>query len=180
MAEIIVNGKGKGAKKLSRRIDLTPMVDLGFILITFFLFTTTLLKTNTMEVNMPVDGPPNEVPDHVAFKLFLGKQHQWYILKGRDAMQNNFSVAEKIDSKNLYAFRKLIRGFRDEIKTAVLSGRKGTHPGDDLMVLIKPLPGSDFGDMVNALDEMNISGVQRYAVVDIDDKEKIETNRLNL
>lgn len=175
MAEIISNGKRKGTP----RIDLTPMVDLGFILITFFLFTTTLLKPNSMELNMPVEGPPTEVPDHLAYKLFLGKEHQWYVLKGEDAMKNKMELREKMDTKNMYAFRKSVAQFRSDIQAAITSKRKGTHPNDDLIVMIKPLPGSDYGDLVNALDEMNINQIQRYVLLDADADELQKASNLH-
>lgn len=175
MAELISNGKRKGTP----RIDLTPMVDLGFILITFFLFTTTLLKPNAMELNMPVEGPPTEVPDHLAYKLFLGKEHQWYVLKGEDAMKNKMEKGEKVDAKNGYAFRKNVAQFREEIQEAFASKRKGTHPNDDLIVMIKPLPGSDYGDLVNALDEMSINHIQRYVLLDVDADEQQKASNLH-
>lgn len=66
------------AKKLSTFIDMTPMVDLAFLLLTFFMLTTTFSKSKTMEVNMPVDGPPGNVKNAVT--VLLGDKNRvfWY------------------------------------------------------------------------------------------------------
>ncbi|MDD1444354.1 biopolymer transporter ExbD, partial [Dolichospermum sp. ST_sed3] len=64
-------GKKKGRKKMSTKIDLTPMVDLGFLLVTFFMLTTTFSKPQTMEINLPVKEDivdTTEVPGVAASK----------------------------------------------------------------------------------------------------------------
>src|ERR1043165_6176881 len=78
----------KKGKKLSTRIDLTPMVDLGFLLITFFMFTTTLAKPKTMEINMPYKDEnldPNKqskVKESTAMTILLSKMHRVYYYEG--------------------------------------------------------------------------------------------------
>lgn len=75
---------GKKGKKLSTRVDLTPMVDLAFLLITFFMLTTTMNKPQAMQINMPVernpdDPPPPEVPAAKVLTLILGSNNViWY------------------------------------------------------------------------------------------------------
>src|SRR5687768_5160335 len=96
MAEIDTSSGGghkkgpgvKKGKKLSTRIDLTPMVDLGFLLITFFMFTTTLAKPKGMTINMPFDDP-NMLPEDrtkvkadAALTVLLGKEHRIYYYEG--------------------------------------------------------------------------------------------------
>src|SRR3954464_1053579 len=78
----------KKGKKLSTRIDLTPMVDLGFLLITFFMFTTTLAKPKTMEINMPYKDPnlkeeeKNKLKASAAMTVLLSKNHRVYYYEG--------------------------------------------------------------------------------------------------
>ena len=92
MAQIQSNesDSGKGgkhrkvrAKKQSTHIDMTPMVDLAFLLLTFFMLTTTFGKPKTMEINMPVKPPPgqeikNEVNNAITILLSGDNKVYWY------------------------------------------------------------------------------------------------------
>src|SRR5262245_32500861 len=77
----------KKAKKLSTRVDMTPMCDLGFLLITFFIFTTTMQTPTTMDLNMPKDTENKEEQTEVkqsgALTIMLGKADQVYFYEGQ-------------------------------------------------------------------------------------------------
>jgi len=149
-------GKKKGRKKMSTRIDLTPMVDLGFLLVTFFMLTTTFSKPQTMEINLPVK-PKDEVPDEEenavkaskALTLIIGEYNRifWYIgIPGEDNLpkETNFSAD---------GIRKILVE-----KNATIN---------EMVVLIKPTEDAVYKNVVDILDEMNISDIKRYALVDI-------------
>src|SRR6476659_1067709 len=99
MAEMDTSGGGhhkkgpgvKKAKKLSTRVDMTPMVDLGFLLITFFIFTTTVASPTAMKLFLPkdVDKPEeqNKVKESGAFTILLGRNDQVYYYEGLDPTQ---------------------------------------------------------------------------------------------
>ena len=78
----------KKGKKLSTRIDLTPMVDLGFLLITFFMYTTTMSKPKTMEINMPYkdenikEEEQSKVKSSTVITVLLSKDHRIYYYEG--------------------------------------------------------------------------------------------------
>ncbi len=148
-------GKGAGKKrtKSSTRVDMTPMVDLGFLLITFFMLTTTLSKQQIMQLNMPdkndkkIDRP--EVKESQALTLLLGEDDKvfWYTTKEGvpDFHETNFNPTAGI-------------------RQVLLEKNKNVK---DLVVVIKALDKSKYINVVDIIDEMHITKTERYALVDI-------------
>jgi biopolymer transport protein ExbD len=166
MAEMDTSGGGghkkgpgvKKGKKLSTRVDLTPMVDLGFLLITFFIFTTTMSQPTAMRLFLPKDTDKPEEQNKVkasgALTLLLGKNDRVYYYEGELATDgSNFKNA---------SFK--------EIRDIIINKKKSTSP-EDFVVVIKPNKESTYKNAVDALDEMTINDVKRYAMVDIFDVE---------
>ncbi len=161
-------GKGRGnvrRKVHSTRVDMTPMVDLGFLLITFFMLTTTLAKPKTMDMVMPRnDGDSSKLADSKALTIMLGKKNQvaWYEGIGNDPQHPplvryaSFSTREGIG--------EVIRAKRRQVIE---------HSGkNDLMVLIKADDDANYKNVVDLMDELLINNVVRYAIVDITPEEK--------
>lgn len=162
MAEMDTSGGGghkkgpgvKKGKKLSTRVDLTPMVDLGFLLITFFIFTTTMSQPTAMRLFLPKDTDKPEEQNKVkasgALTLLLGKNDRVYYYEGELAPDgSNFKSA---------SFK--------EIRDVIINKKKSTDP-KDFVVVIKPDAESTYKNAVDALDEMTINDVKRYAMVEI-------------
>ena len=170
MAELDTSGgghkKGPGVKKQvkkSTRVDLTPMVDLGFLLITFFVFTTTMSQATAMNVNEPKDSKDDQVKvkESGAMTILLGKADQVYYYFGQlDATK----LSEQFKSTTF----KNIRG--------VIAEKKNNTPEGDLMYVIKADDESTYKNSVDILDEMTISGVKpgHYA------EDKISSTELQL
>lgn len=150
----------KKSKKLSTRVDLTPMVDLGFLLITFFVFTTTMSKPTAMNMNEPKDDPNNQlkVKNSGAMTILLGKDNQIYYYMGELTAEG---ASEQFKSSN----------FKD-IRQIILDKKKATPIGD-LMYIIKADKESTFKNAIDILDEMSISAVPpgHYAEVEISETE---------
>jgi len=147
----------KKAKKLSTRVDLTPMVDLGFLLVTFFVFTTTMTTSTAMNMNEPKDDNPEEqmkVKNSGAMTILLGKADQIYYYYGQ--LDPN-TLSEQFKSSS----------FKD-IRGLIVEKKKAT-PIDDLMYIIKSDSASTFKNAIDILDEMSISAVPpgHYAEVDM-------------
>lgn len=158
MAEMEVKSGGghkkgpgvKKSKKLSTRVDLTPMCDLGFLLITFFIFTTTLAEPTAMNLNMPKDTDKpdevNKVKESGSLTLMLGKSNVIYYYYGSDPTKMQTS------------------GYKD-LRKIILDKRK-TTPVDDLYIIIKPDKDATYKNAVDVLDEMTINDIKRYSMID--------------
>lgn len=160
MASLDTGGDGGGhkkgpgvkkAKRLSTTTDMTPMVDLGFLLITFFIFTTTMAQPTAMKLFMPkdVDRPEeqNKVKESGAFTIMLGKQDVIYYYEGLDPTKIRTATFKTI---------------RDEIIR-----KKQSTSAEDLVIIIKPSEDATYKNTVDILDEMTINEIKRYAMVDI-------------
>ena len=149
-------GKGDGkvrAKKASTKIDMTPMVDLGFLLITFFILATTLSKPSSMTYNAP-DKTKTEETEPVkasnVMTIFLGKDNKAHYIFGKAA-------SEDPEVKTV--------GFGYDLRKAILEESRKV-PADKFVVVIKPTKESTYRNMVDILDEMAITKMKRYAMVD--------------
>jgi len=176
MAELDTSGGGKHkggkvrSKKSSTRVDLTAMVDLAFLLITFFMLTTTLLKPKAMDLAMPdKDDQKTQmpVPASRTMTILLGSSNkiEWY-------MGEPGKSAPTVDNFGKTGLRKALLDNYDKVKKE--SG------GKEMIVLIKPSDKSNYGNMVNALDELNITNIQIHAIVDITQPEIDELKKQNL
>jgi len=185
MAELDTSSSGghkkgpgvKKGKKLSTRVDLTPMVDLGFLLITFFMLTTTMAKPKTMEINMPYKDPKmldkdqSKVKESTALTILLSKNHQVYIYEGIGSDPTKPPELKPFNiSKSTKGLRDAIIDKQQKVQSLVQSG--GLGPTDRIVVLIKPDTTSTYKDMVDVFDEMTINDVKVYAKVDITSQDR--------
>ena len=148
----------KKGKKLSTRIDLTPMVDLGFLLITFFIFTTTMSQPTAFKLNLPkeADKPQDDtkIKNSGALTILMGKDDNVFYYEGiLDPAGKNFQSS---------SFKT--------IRDVIINKKRGTSE-KDFFVVIKPNDECTYKDVINILDEMAINVVKRYALVDISDGE---------
>ena len=178
MAEIAQDGGGghkKGgkvrSKKMSTKIDFTPMVDLGFLLITFFMLTTTLAKPQILALVMPEKDIKKEdvepVKESKVLTLMLGANDKIYWYEG--------ITEPKLDSTDYSAegMRKVILDKMDKVKTQFgledYEDFKTKEPkkGSFVNVIIKPTKDARYKNLVDALDEMAICKVRYYVILDI-------------
>ena len=144
----------KKSKKLSTRVDLTPMVDLGFLLITFFIFTTTMSRPRTMPLILPKDVPPIDqtpAPKSAVITLLLAKNDQVYYYEEDDPQQMKIS------------------NFKD-IRNIILD-KKRRNDTTWFQVILKPSKDATYKNTVDILDEMTVDDVHHYAMVDISPQE---------
>jgi biopolymer transport protein ExbD len=172
-------GKGKHqgtkSKKQSTRVDMTPMVDLGFLLITFFMLTTTMSKPKTMDLIMPKDTKDekeqNKVKESTALTILLGKKDRVYYYEGL-AQDPNASANPDFFKATTFANANGIRDVIIKKRDAVAQLRNAKGEPEDVVVIIKADSDATYKDFVDILDEMAINRIQRYATVDISDQDK--------
>lgn len=149
--------KKKGVRrsqKLSTKVDLTPMVDLGFLLITFFVFTTSIAKPTVMKIIFPDDGDDAVTQRGKTISILLADKNIVYYYNG-DSI-NNIHVTD-FSAKGL---REVIRKKKAEVQ-------QNYGDGNETVVLIKPTVKASYSNIIDALDEIKINAIQRYVLMDV-------------
>ncbi|MCX6325874.1 MAG: biopolymer transporter ExbD [Bacteroidia bacterium] len=196
MAEIIQEEKAGGKKKAKKHaphIDMTPMVDLMCLLITFFMLTTAFSKSKIMEIILPErqkdNAPAPRISASRTLNIVLGSDNKIYTYPGtvkpedynnlpplqetdfsatgirQILLERNRTLAKKIsDFNDLVLTGKLVIS-QDSVLGALRQLKKVDDTGP--IVLIKAYKKANYGNVVDILDEMNICGIALYMLVDI-------------
>jgi Biopolymer transport protein ExbD/TolR len=192
MAELNTGDDGGGkkgskkvrSKKSNAKVDLTAMVDLAFLLITFFMLTTSLSKPQSMDLGLPDKNDSTDVDQNIkvdqrrTVTIILGDNNKvkWYhgLL---DAPEPGGAPADATYGKD---------GIRKEILKRVKSIPQVTGDKNKGMIVIikptkkKPTKKSNYRNLVDILDEMAICSVPTYAIVnDFTPEEKALADKMN-
>jgi|WetSurMetagenome_2_1015567.scaffolds.fasta_scaffold289653_2 biopolymer transport protein ExbD len=208
MAEVSTGGGGeqkKGKpKKMTLRVDFTPMVDMNMLLITFFMFCTSLAKPQTMDITMPVkdekvtEEERNKVADTKAITIILGEKNRIFYYLGKPNYTDYTSLkeatfgssADKNSLRTLLLNRNRVNVMkvtklkdqkaRKQIKQADFDEalKKIKSDKDGEVVIIKPMEESTYKNLVDALDEMQICSIGIYAIVDMTEGDRFLVKNL--
>lgn len=159
---------GKGSKRranrMSTHLDMTPMVDLAFLLLTFFMLTTTFSKPHTMELIMPFepqDDKPMAIKPENALTVILAEDNKLFYYFGFAGDEPEIAKTDFSAS----GIRKVL--LSDKVKS-----------NEKMVVLIKAMKASRYSNLVDILDEMKITEVRKFALVDINaEDEKLVKNK---
>ncbi|MCB9034306.1 MAG: biopolymer transporter ExbD [Chitinophagales bacterium] len=164
------NKKHKGgvrSKKMSTRVDLTPMVDLAFLLITFFMLTTQLSKSVAMDLNMPKppenDEEKQTVKESKVLNLILDKDNKIWYYNGTTV------VGLKTTDFSPEGLRDIIYKKQKEVDAKFGKDKDGDT---ETIVLIKYTKDANYKNLVDVLDEMDITKTKIYSIQDLSDIEQ--------
>ena len=166
MAEVIAQEKQGGSKQRKKliRVDMTPMVDLGFLLITFFMFTTNFTKPNVMDLGLPAKDPnPSPKPYDILPKnqvtFILGKDNRvFYHQQSKEDLNKNNLKETDFNGLNI---------------TKIISEAYNKAPKkENFTIIIEPTDDANYKNFVDVLDNIAISKKERYGVTDIKPWEK--------
>lgn len=162
-------------KRLPLKIDMTPMVDLGFLLITFFIFTSSMHEPKAMDLFMPEEGPEAPAAASGAFTILLDKDAGVYYYEGQPGNSNvkiKKSALSDIRKELIRKKQEVIKNYRPDKACEEKAVANRTTIDDcrqkDLTILIKPTHEASYNTIVAMLDEMTINKIARYVVTEPD------------
>ena len=165
MAEVQVNDRSNGKKRSGRmgiKVDMTPMVDLGFLLITFFMFTTNFSRPNAINFSNPPKNPTDiktQIDYRNSITFILGKDGRVFYYQAEKADLNDNSLKE-VSFDNA------------QVSKTIDLAKKNAPIKKNFTVIIKPADDSRYKTMVDMLDEMTITQTEQYGISELNDKEK--------
>jgi biopolymer transport protein ExbD len=148
--------KKKQIRRLGIRIDMTPLVDIAFLLLTFFMLTTSMSRPQTMEINLPPEEVKVEIAESNLLTLRINNKGEVFWNMGIDA-------PEKIEFSGLRVFLKEKSSANPKLVTLVKVDREGKY-----------------SMMVNIIDELNVSSITRFSLAPLTDQDKTLLSKVTL
>ncbi|MFA6468071.1 MAG: biopolymer transporter ExbD [Bacteroidota bacterium] len=155
------HGGKKKRKRINVRIDMTPMVDVAFLLLTFFMLTTSMSKPQTMEINLPPSDTKADVAESNLLTLRITEDFRVFWNVGTEKPVTVDGANKK---ERLINLGKLLKE------------RSRANP--KLITLIKVDGKAKYIDMVDVMDELNINDISRFSLAPMEDKDKKEIGTL--
>jgi len=165
MAEVQIKEQSNGKKTQNKkpiRVDMTPMVDLGFLLITFFMFTTNFSKPNAINFSNPPKNPDHketQVDIRNSITFILGKDGRVFYYQAEKSDLNDNSL-------------KQVSFDKAQVAKTIEAAKAKAPKKENFTVIIKPADDSQYKTMVDMLDEMTITKSEHYGIAEMNDKEK--------
>ncbi|TNJ38114.1 ExbD/TolR family protein [Prosthecochloris vibrioformis] len=147
--------KGRRRKRLGFHLDMTPMVDVAFLLLTFFMLTTTFSKSNTMEINIPPESGEVKIAEHNVLTLRVVDQAEVYWAIGEQAPQRIPLYEAGLGSEAMMlseAMRMMLR--------------QQTAANERLVIVVKLSPKAKYKYLVDLIDEFNLLALDRFSLDD--------------
>lgn len=198
MANINDNTAGREKRnkpqKQNLRVDFTPMVDMNMLLITFFMFCTTLSLPQVMNIIMPMDDKehPTESPESKSLTVILGEEDKIYYYHGKPNYEDYSQLHEAsyrdirdvMLEKNTVLYSQ-VRELRQQFINKQITKEKFDKDLKELQkspasitVMIKPTKESIYRNLVEILDEIQICGVGKYAIMNLEEADKFVLENL--
>ena len=162
------SGKKKGrhhSKRIGFRLDMTPMVDVAFLLLTFFMLTTTFSKSNTMEINTPPEKLEVKVAENNVMTMRIAGDGMAYCSIGNE-VPKRIALYDTQDNRQLSLSPQL----RSLLKQQTVSNKK-------LVIVVKLSDKAKYKQLVDIIDELNLMKIDRFSIDDYTEQDALEVKR---
>jgi biopolymer transport protein ExbD len=161
-------GSKKGSqrrKRLGFKLDMTPMVDVAFLLLTFFMLTTTFAKSNTMEINIPPETGEISVAERNVMTLRVPGDGFAYWSLGEEAPRRI-----KLYEQQGTAHATMSRDIRQVLQQQYAANKK-------LVIVVKISEKAKYSSLVDIIDELNLLKIDRFSLDDFNAQDEAEVRR---
>jgi len=160
------NRKGQWrSKRIGFYLDMTPMVDVAFLLLTFFMLTTTFSKSNTMELTIPPEKTEVKVAENNVLTLRIADNAMAYYSLG-ESMPRRIPLYDSHDIRQLALSGELRQLLRQQ-----------TGSNEKLVIVVKISNKAKYRHLVDIIDEFNLMKIDRFSLDDYTDQDALEIQR---
>ena len=144
---------------------MTPMVDVAFLLLTFFMLTTTFSKSNTMEINTPPEKLEVKVAENNVMTMRIAGDGMAYCSIGNDAPKR-IPLYDPNDTRQL--------SMSTQLRTLL---KQQTAANQKLVIVVKLSDKAKYKQLVDIIDELNLMKIDRFSLDDYTEQDALEVNR---